>query len=48
MTNKQWVDLCQMYYTAGYYDNTSLKVFVVKSKITAEQYKDITTIDYVA
>lgn len=46
-----WLKICTNFYrpgVPGFYDNTSLKVFVVKGKITAQQYKDITTIDYVA
>lgn len=43
-----WNKICTDYYNAGYYDNTSLKTFVIKGKITAEQYKTITGIDYVA
>ena len=41
-----WFKVCLEYYQAGYYNNTSLKVFVVKNKITADQYKTITGIDY--
>jgi uncharacterized XkdX family phage protein len=43
-----WVKICTDYYNAGYYDNTSLKVFVVKGKITATDYQNITGIPYVA
>jgi uncharacterized XkdX family phage protein len=43
-----WFKVCKQYYDAGYYDNTSLKVFVAKGKITAADYKTITNIDYVA
>ena len=43
-----WNKICTGYYNAGYYTNDSLKVFVVKGKITADQYKTITGIDYVA
>lgn len=43
-----WVKICTDYYKAGFYDNTSLKVFVAKSKITADQYKTIAGVDYVA
>ena len=43
-----WFTICKTNYDAGYYNNTSLKSFVVKSKITAAQYKEITGIDYVA
>jgi phage uncharacterized protein, XkdX family len=43
-----WFSICSDYYNAGYYTNDSLKTFVVKGKITADQYKTITGIDYVA
>lgn len=43
-----WFKICSDYYKAGYYDNTSLKVFVVRGKITTDQYKLITGVDYVA
>jgi len=43
-----WFKTCSNYYKAGYYDNTSLKVFVLKGKITADDFKTITGIDYVA
>jgi len=43
-----WVKICTRYYNAGYYDSTSLKVFVAKGKITATDYQTITCIEYVA
>lgn len=43
-----WIKICTDYYDAGYYDNTSLKVFVAKEKITATDYQNITGIEYVA
>lgn len=43
-----WYQICSDYYKAGYYTNASLKIFVEKGKITADQYKIITGIDYVA
>lgn len=43
-----WFQICSDYYKEGYYNNTSLKVFVAKGKITIDNYKSITTIDYVA
>lgn len=43
-----WIKICTDNYNAGFYNNTSLKVFVVKVKITAADYKTITGIDYVA
>ena len=41
-----WFKICTDYYNAGYYNNTTLKVFVVKGKITSDQYKIITRVDY--
>jgi uncharacterized XkdX family phage protein len=43
-----WVKICTEYYNAGYYDNTSLKVFVIKGKITEANYQSITGVIYVA
>lgn len=43
-----WFKICTDYYNSGYYNNTSLKTFVVKGKITEQQYTDITGIAYVA
>jgi len=43
-----WNKICTDYYKAGYYDDTDLKVFVAKGKITEEQYLEITGIEYVA
>lgn len=43
-----WVKICTYYYKAEYYDEIDLKVFVVNSKITETDYKNITGIDYVA
>jgi len=42
-----WNKTCTDYYNDGYYNNTNLKIFVVKNKITVDQYKIITGIDYV-
>lgn len=35
------------YFDLGYYDTEDVKLFVRAKKITAEQYKEITGIDYV-
>jgi len=43
-----WVKICTNYYKAGYYNDTSLKTFVVKGKITEADYLAITGITYVA
>lgn len=43
-----WFKTISNFYIAGYYTNDQVKVFVVKGKITAEQYLTITGIDYVA
>lgn len=42
-----WLKICTEYYNLGFYNTTNLKIFVVKSKITAEQYKEITGMSYV-
>lgn len=42
-----WFEKVKKYYKAGYYTNEQVKVFVVGEKITKEQYKEITGIDYV-
>lgn len=43
-----WFKICSDYYTKGYYNNESLKTLVIKVKITAAQYKEITGIEYAA
>jgi uncharacterized XkdX family phage protein len=43
-----WFKICTDYYNAGYYDNISLKTFVLKGKITEADYQNITGIAYVA
>ena len=43
-----WNKICTDNYNSGYYTNVTLKIFVVKNKIAADQYKVITGIDYVA
>lgn len=43
-----WVKICTDYYNAGYYNDTNLKTFVVKLKITTTNYQTITRIAYVA
>lgn len=45
-----WFNTVKRYYDAGHklYNNESLKGFVVTSMITAEQYKIITGVEYVA
>ncbi|MEW9702813.1 XkdX family protein [Paenibacillus sp. SI8] len=42
-----WFTICKENYGSGYYDQIRLKIFVVKNKITTQQYKEITGIDYV-
>ena len=37
-----WFAICSNYYDKGYYTNETLKVFVVKNKITVAQYLAIT------
>lgn len=43
-----WVKICTDYYKAGYYNDTSLKTFVAKGKITTADYQNITGIPYAA
>lgn len=42
-----WFKVCSQYYNLGFYNNTSLKIFVAKGKITDIQYKEITEVNYV-
>lgn len=42
-----WVKICTDYYKARYYNNDNLNIFVIKGKITPEQYQTITGIEYV-
>lgn len=41
-----WFEKVQRYYNKGYYDKDDVKVFVKAKKITAEQFKEITGVDY--
>jgi uncharacterized XkdX family phage protein len=43
-----WFTFCSDYFKLGIATPDSLKIYVVKGKITADQYKQITGIDYVA
>lgn len=43
-----WYKVVKTYYDAGYYTPEQVAVFVEKGKITAEQYKEITGLDYAA
>ena len=43
-----WFKLVFDYYKAGYYTADQVKVFVVKGKITADEYEQITGQAYVA
>lgn len=45
MTDFEW---CQYAYTKGWANADSLKVWVASGKITPDEYKTITGIDYVA
>ena len=42
-----WVSIITRYYSAGYYTKSQVAVFLVKGKITADQYKTITGDNYV-
>lgn len=41
-----WFEKVQRYYNKGYYVVEDVKVFVKAKKITAEQFKEITGVDY--
>ncbi|OOM80952.1 XkdX family protein [Clostridium sp. BL-8] len=43
-----WFDFCKDYFDFGIANADSLKIYVAKNKITADQYKQITGVDYVA
>ncbi|NRT90167.1 XkdX family protein [Clostridium beijerinckii] len=43
-----WFEFCNDYFNWGIADSDNLKIYVIKSKITANQYKIITGVDYVA
>ncbi len=43
-----WFKFCKDYFDWKIADKDSLKIYVVKNKITDVQYKTITGIDYVA
>lgn len=48
MTNAQWFAFIQSNYKAGYYTAANVAVFVVKGKITADQFQQITGQTYTA
>ncbi|WP_373845538.1 XkdX family protein [Clostridium sp.] len=43
-----WMDTITYFYNQNLYTVDQVKIFVAKSKITAEQYKTITGQDYTA
>lgn len=43
-----WFEFCKDYFEWGIANKDNLKIYIAKNKITAEQYKEITGIDYVA
>lgn len=43
-----WYNFCKINFDLGIANTTNLKIYVIKGKITADQYKIITGIDYVA
>lgn len=43
-----WYTFCLNNFKWEIADTNSLKIYVAKGKITSEQYKQITNIDYVA
>lgn len=43
-----WFKTVSNFYTSGFYTNDQVKVFVTKSKITSDQYQQITGQAYTA
>lgn len=43
-----WYNFCKTNFDLGIANKDNLKIYVVKNKIKAEQYKNITGITYVA
>lgn len=43
-----WYNFCKINFDLNIATTDSLKIYVAKGKITAEQYKEITSVDYVA
>ena len=43
-----WLNFCKTNYLLGNATIENLKIYVAKNKITAEQYKEITGVDYIA
>ncbi|HEY4391095.1 MAG TPA: XkdX family protein [Paenibacillus sp.] len=43
-----WYKFVKEHFELGNYNEVAVKVYVVKKKITPQQYKDITRFDYVA
>lgn len=41
-----WLKFCKDYFGWGIATSESLKIYVVKNKITSQQYKEITSVDY--
>lgn len=42
-----WFNFCKTNFDLGNAKVDNLKIYVVKNKITAEQYKEITGVDYI-
>lgn len=42
-----WFEKVERYYKKGYYNNEKVGRFVKAKKITKEQYKEITGVDYI-
>ncbi|MGP9042091.1 XkdX family protein [Cytobacillus kochii] len=42
-----WFNAIKGYYTEGFYSNDDVKIFVQAAWITADQYKQITGVNYV-
>lgn len=43
-----WYNFCKTNFDLGIATTDDLKIYVAKTKITVEQYKEITGVDYVA
>ncbi|AZV57911.1 XkdX family protein [Clostridium sp. AWRP] len=43
-----WFVFCKYYYDLGIANKDNLKIYIARGKITAEEYKQITGMDYEA
>lgn len=42
-----WFNMIKKYYSKGYYKDEDVKIFVEIKKISEEEYKEVTGIDYI-